>query len=194
MNNLILQVDIFTIVVAVIGAIIGAFAAYLFALKLENKREGRERDREIEFKERVASIVSQELKTYSAFLEQQLVTFKTVPSNERKSYGTGFLRDFKELSRDYITMNPELKAKVFDINTLTTLAKVYQSIQLLTPKKVEELLSQEAQPTKNKFEFEIEGLKNDIGIGLKSIENMIIEEYENRLTIFHRIRVWFESR
>jgi hypothetical protein len=157
----------------VLGTIIGASATFLFALWLENRREKIAREEKIEFRKRVASIVSQELKTYSAYLEQQLVTFKNVPSIERKSYGIAFLRDFKTLSRDYITMTPESKAKVFDIDTSTTLQKVYQSMQLLTP-KIEELLSSlQAQP--EKFEREIEWLKNDIGLGIKSIQNMKID-------------------
>ena len=68
-------------------------------------------------------------------------------------------------------MTPELKAKVFDIDTSKTLEKVYQFMQLLTP-KIEEL-SQEAQPTK--FEFEIDALKRDIGLGLESIRKMKID-------------------
>jgi hypothetical protein len=156
---------------AVIGAIIGAFVTYRFAIMIENRRERSEREKEIEFRKRIASIVSQELETYSAYLERQLAIFKNVPSNEKKSYSIAFLRDFKTLSRHYINMTPELKAKVFDIDTSRTLEKVYQFMQLLTP-KIEEL-SQEAQPTK--VEFEIEALQHDIGLGLESIRNMKID-------------------
>lgn len=156
---------------AVIGGIIGAFATYRFAIMIENRRERSEREKEIEFRKRIASIVSQELEAYSAYLEKQLVIFKNAPSNEKKSYSITFLRDFNTLSRHYINMTPELKAKVFDIDTSRTLEKVYQFMQLLTPKIAE--LSQEAQPTK--FEFEIEALKHDIGISLESIRKMKID-------------------
>jgi hypothetical protein len=162
-----------TIGFTILGTVIGAFATYLFALMIENRREKSAREKEIEFRKRIASIVSQELETYSAYLEQQLVIFKNVPSIEKKSYSIDFLRDFKTLSRHYINMTPELKAKVFDIDTSKTLEKVYQFIQLLTPKIKELLSSQEAQL--RKFEFEIESLKHDIGIGLESIRNMKID-------------------
>jgi gas vesicle protein len=155
---------------AVIGAIIGAFAAFLFAIKIENRREKSAREKEAEFRKRIASLVSQELEAYSAYLEKQLVIYKNAPSNEKKSYSITFLRDFNTLSRHYINMTPELKAKVFDIDTSRTLEKVYQFMQLLTAKIAE--LSQQAQPTK--FEFEIEALRHDIGLGLKSIRNMKI--------------------
>jgi gas vesicle protein len=187
LNNFILQVDIVTtgaFIGTIIGAIIGAFAAYLFALMLENRREKIAREKEnrrdniarekgIEFKKRIASIISQELEAYSAYLEKQLVIFTHVRSNEKKSYSIAFLRDFKTLSQYYIDMNPELKAKVFDIDTSKTLEKVYRFMQLLTP-KIEELQSSEEVQPKN-FEFEIEALKHDIGIGLKSIRDMKID-------------------
>jgi hypothetical protein len=57
-------------------------------------------------------------------------------------------------------MTPEIKAKVFDIDTSKTLEKVYQFIQLLTPKMEDILLSQEAQP--KDFETQIEMLMHDI--------------------------------
>ena len=140
---------------------------------MERRREERERKKEKEFRKGIVSIVSQELETYSGHLERQLVIFKNVLPNEKKSYGIEFLRDFKTLSRYYINMTPEIIAKVFDNDTSTTLGKVYQSIQLLTPKIEELISSQETQPMK--FEREIEWLKNDIGLGIKSIQNMKID-------------------
>src|SRR5918995_6336315 len=159
-----------TIISAFAGGVIGAFATHRYAIKIENRREESERKKEIVFRKRIASIVSQELETYSSYVESQLIIFENVPSNEKKSYYIDFLRDFKTLSRQYIDMTPEIKAKVFDEDTSRTLQKVYQFIQLLTPKLEELLLSQEAQP-KN-FETTIEMLKHDICIASKSIQDM----------------------
>jgi hypothetical protein len=161
------------IISAFAGAVIGAFAAYRFAMKIEDRREESERRKEIEFRKRIASIVRQELETYSRYLESQLIIFENAPSNEKKSYYIEFLRDFKTLSRQYIDMTPEIKAKVFDVDTSTTLQKVYQFIQLLTPKLEELTLSQEAQP--KEFETNIKMLKNDISIASESIRNMKID-------------------
>jgi hypothetical protein len=160
-------------VLAIIGGVIGSFATYRFAIMIENRREESERKKEIEFRKRVASIVSQELKTYSDYLEKQLIIFETVPSNEKKSYSIDFLRDFKTLSRQYINMTPEIKAKVFDIDTSKTLEKVYLFIQLIAPKIEELLLSEEIQI--EKFKTEIEILKHDISIASESIRNMKID-------------------
>jgi hypothetical protein len=66
------QVDI-GFIGAVIGAIIGASATYLFAIMIENRREKSERKKEMEFRKRIASIVSQELETYSHYLDSQLI-------------------------------------------------------------------------------------------------------------------------
>jgi hypothetical protein len=172
-NEGLAQVDIGLIAIAIIGAVIGAFATYLFAIMIENRREKSERKKEIEFRKRIASIVSQELETYSHYLDSQLIIFKNVPPNEKKSYSIEFLRDFKTLSRHYINMTPEIKAKVFDIDTSKTLEKVYQFIQLLTPKMEDILMSQEAQP--KEFETQIEMLKHDISKGLESIRTMKID-------------------
>jgi hypothetical protein len=174
LNNLILQVDIVTIVTisaiiasAIIGAIGGAFATYRFASMIENRREESERRKEIEFRKRLASIVSQELQTYHNFLNSQLVILQHVQSDDSRQvleHRETFMNHLNGLSRDYINMPAEIKAKVFDIDTLTILGKVYQSIQLFTP-------NLEAK----KFEFSINVLIHDIGLGLKSIQNMKID-------------------
>jgi hypothetical protein len=92
---------------------------------------------------------------------------------KRRVIALPFSGTSKRYLQYYIDMNPELKAKVFDIDTSKTLEKVYRFMQLLTP-KIEELQSSEEVQPKN-FEFEIEALKHDIGIGLKSIRDMKID-------------------
>jgi hypothetical protein len=170
LNNLILQIDILTIgpiIGVIIGAIIGAFAAYCFAILIENRRERSERRREIEFRKRIASIITQELQTYHNFLDNQLAIFQHVQSNDSRAlleYRASFFDHLNGLPRDYINMPAEIKAKVFDVNTLTTLGKVYQFIQEFNPN---------LQP--GKFEGSINLLIHDIKKGLESIQKMKID-------------------
>lgn len=71
-------------------------------------------------------------------------------------------------------MTPEIKAKVFDIDTSKTLEKVYLFIQLLTPKLEDLLWSQEAFQPK-RFKTEIDILKHDISKASESIRNMRLD-------------------
>jgi hypothetical protein len=178
LNNLILQVDIAILTIgaiiasAIIGAIGGAFATYRFANMIENRREESERKKEIEFKKRLASIVSQELQTYHKFLDSQLVILSHVQSDDSRQvleHRETFMNHLNGLSRDYINMPAEIKAKVFEIDTLAILGKVYQSIELFTPNL-----------DANKFELSINILIHDIRLGSESIRNMIDKFKEDK--------------
>ena len=131
----------------------GFFSNYL----IENRRERRERKKENEFRERIKSIVRQELEIYHKFLNTQIVKFRQVPSDsplKKAEYRATFTNKFNDLSRH-----------VFDTDTLVTLEKVYQDIREST------LLDLEWE----KFEGSIKMMIGNVGDGLRSLQNMKID-------------------
>ena len=94
--------------------------------------------------------------------------FRQVPSDsplKKAEYRATFTNKFNDLSRQYINMSAEIKAKVFDTDTLVTLEKVYQDIREST------LLDLEWE----KFEGSIKMMIGNVGDGLRSLQNMKID-------------------
>jgi hypothetical protein len=152
-------------IITVIGVIIGAFATYFSAYLIENRRERIERRKQTELKKGIVTIVRQELERHHKFLDSHLVKSKFVPSDNAVKvvgYRDSFMRDFNDHSRQYINISAEVKARVFDSDTLLTLEKVYRDIQ--------------------EFNLSIENIEGSINLaihnvkdGLRAINNMKIE-------------------
>jgi hypothetical protein len=133
LNNVVLQAGIS--LDSIIGIIIGAFATFRFAYLIENIRGKNERKKEIQLRERIVIIVAQELTVYTNFLLSQLYKFQQLPDDriQKYDYETALKFQFYRLSRFYINMSAETKAKVFDESTLMILERVYQYMQQFDP-------------------------------------------------------------
>jgi hypothetical protein len=133
LNNVVLQAGIS--LDSIIGIIIGAFATFCFAYLIENIRGKNERKKEIQLRERIVIIVAQELTVYTNFLLSQLYKFQQLPDDriQKYDYETALKFQFYRLSRFYINMSAETKAKVFDESTLMILERVYQYMQQFDP-------------------------------------------------------------
>jgi hypothetical protein len=133
LNNVVLQAGIS--LDSIIGIIIGAFATFCFAYLIENIRGKDERKKEIQLRERIVIIVAQELTVYTNFLLSQLYKFQQLPDDriQKYDYETALKFQFYRLSRFYINMSAETKAKVFDESTLMILERVYQYMQQFDP-------------------------------------------------------------
>jgi hypothetical protein len=111
LNNVVLQAGIS--LDSIIGIIIGAFATFFFAYLIENIRGKNERKKEIQLRERIVIIVAQELTVYTNFLLSQLYKFQQLPDDriQKYDYETALKFQFYRLSRFYINMSAETKAK-----------------------------------------------------------------------------------
>lgn len=159
--------DFSGIIGAIGGVLAGAIMTYLFTIRIERRREEREERKEIERKKSVALLVQYELKIYSAHIETQLRFIQKEPN----VYGTNedvamFMDNFRTLPRHYINMTPEIKAGVFDVDTIQKVEKAYREIQLL-------IANLDAILTSEDFETRIKNLKDFISKASESISNMI---------------------
>jgi hypothetical protein len=93
------------------------------------------------------------LKIYSANIETQLRFIQKEPN----VYGVNedvdvFMNNFRTLPRHYINMTPEIKAEIFDTDTIQDVEKAYREIQLFIAKLDAFLTIQKTFP--KDFDFE----------------------------------------
>jgi hypothetical protein len=137
---------------------------YVFALLIEKQRGDKEKKKEKESRIRIVGVVRQELNMYRTFLDNELARFRLVDRNDPlqvEGYVNRFLRELSLLSRHYFNMSIELKAKVFDLDTLMILERVHQFIKESTP-----------NPRGENFEGDINMNLGNIDDGLRAIRNM----------------------
>ena len=156
----------------IVGGIIGSVATYLFTIRIENRREKIAKRKEAEQRKSIALLVQHELEIYSANIETQLGFIQKEPN----VYGINedinmFMNNFKTLPLYYISMTPEIKARVFDPDTLEKVDKAYREIQLFIANLDAMLTS--LRTGSPDFETRIKSLKGFISKASESISNMI---------------------
>jgi hypothetical protein len=114
------------------------------------------------------------LKVYSANIETQFRFIQKEPN----VYGVNedvdmFMSNFRTLPRHYINMTPEIKAEIFDTDTLQDVEKAYREIQLFRANLDAFLTIQKTFPKDIDFEDRIKKLKDFISKASGSISNMI---------------------